>query len=221
MIGLDRSRNIIRDMSYVKKDLSEKEFLVIDDYKDIANNHHFEPYSSNNLIYLGEMDLVYSIYDLKKGLLLRAPWRVGKDYIQSWVTPYIEITIPQLKKLLKNKEITKSTASKKIKERDNNCCQLCGESDIRTLNVHHIIPRVSPFFDKEFIDSPINQITLCANCHRIEHFVLENGSNAERKEHVERMFKINGYGFNEYGANCRGGMQETMYESMDVLKRYK
>ena len=83
MIGLDRSRNIIRDMSYVKKDLSEKEFLVIDDYKDIANNHHFEPYSSNNLIYLGEMDLVYSIYDLKKGLLLRAPWRVGKDYIQT------------------------------------------------------------------------------------------------------------------------------------------
>ena len=46
MIGLDSSRNIIRDMSYVKKDLSEKEFLVIDDYKDIANNHHFD---SNNL----------------------------------------------------------------------------------------------------------------------------------------------------------------------------
>ncbi len=216
MIGLDRSRNIIKDMSCVKQDLSKKEFLIIDDYEDIVNNHHFEPYSSDNLIYLREMDLVYSIYDLKKGLLLRAPWKIGKNYIQNWVTPCIEIIIPQLTKLLKNKEITKSNASKKIKERDNNRCQLCGESDIRTLNVHHIVPRISPFADKKFIDSPINQITLCANCHRIEHFVLENGSKAERREHVKRMFEINGYGFNSIG-----DIHETMYESMDVLKRYK
>lgn len=126
MIGLDVHRNITHDMDDVECDLSYKEFLVIDNYDelrisgDLFNNHHFEPYSSDNLIYLREMDLVYSIYDLNNGLLLRAPYKIGKDYIQSWVTPCIEFHIPQLKKILKTKGITKSTASKKIKERDNN-----------------------------------------------------------------------------------------------------
>ena len=225
MIGLDFHRNIIRDMGDIEKDLSKKEFLVIDNYDeikitgDLVNNHHFEPYSSNNLVYLREKDLVYSIHDLDKGLLLRAPYKKRRGYIQSWVTPCIEFQIPKLKKILKNIKITKSTASKKIKERDNYCCQLCGESDKRVLNVHHIIPRISPFADKQFIESPINQITLCANCHRIEHYVLEHGSKSERKEHVEMMFEKNGYKVKDDLG--RSTLHDTSYESMNVLKKYK
>ena len=57
MIGLDSSRNIIRDMKYIEKDLSKKEFLVIDNYNPYE--YHFEPYQSDNLIYLAEKDLTY------------------------------------------------------------------------------------------------------------------------------------------------------------------
>ena len=101
-----------------------------------------------------------------------------------------------------------------IKERDNNCCQLCGETNVRTLNVHHIVPRKSPFVTNSFINSPINQITLCANCHRIEHYVLEHGDKLEREAHVKRMFDINGLNYR------KDKLGEYLYESMDVIKEY-
>lgn len=191
MICLDSSRNIIRKPDYIERDLSKKEFLVVDNYDPFE--YHFEPYESDNLVYLGEKDLTYSIKDLEKGLLVRAPYKVDENHIQSWIVRFIEFTIPQLKKILENKGITKTNAPIQIKERDNNRCQLCGETDIRTLNVHHIVPRKSPFITKDFIHSPMNQITLCANCHRIEHYVLKHGNEAERKEHVARLFEINGF----------------------------
>ena len=219
MIGLDSTRNIIQDMEYIEKDLSEKEFLIIDNIEEINEtesqiDYHFEPYGSENLIYLGEMDLVYSIYNLNEGLLLRAPYKKREGYIQPWIAP-VKFEIPHLKRLLKNKGITKSNASEKIKERDDNHYQLCGETDIRTLNVHHIIPRASPFFHDSFINSPLNQITLCANCHRIEHWVMEHGISNERKEHVKKMFDIN-------GAHFRGGeLHELHYAPMSEIKKYK
>ena len=49
MIRLDSSQNIIRDMTYIKKDLSKKEFLAIDNYDPC--DYHFEPCQSDNLIY--------------------------------------------------------------------------------------------------------------------------------------------------------------------------
>lgn len=217
MIGLDSTRNIIRDMNYLKNDLSEKEFLVVDTFKKVDEKHsqideyHFEPYDSNNIIYLGEKDLTYSITDLEKGLITRAPYRIG-DGIQSWIALPIQITIPNLKRILRNKGINKTNAPMKIKERDDHTCQLCGETDRRTLNVHHIIPRKSPFFSKSFINSPMNQITLCANCHRIEHYVLENGSSTERRKHVKRMFEINGAHFWK--------LDRLHYAPMDEIKKY-
>lgn len=48
----------------------------------------------------------------------------------------------------------------KIKNRDNNECQLCGETN--KLNVHHIIPwriKIGSRFDE------INLVTLCRTCH--------------------------------------------------------
>ena len=195
MIGLDSFRNIIRDMRHIEKDLYKKEFLVIDNYD--FNEYHFEPYSSDNLIYLEEKDLTYSIKDLEKGLIVRAPYKIGKDHLQSVMDPCIELKIPHLIKILKNKEVTKSNAHEKIKERDDYRCQLCGKKDFRTLNVHHIVPKKSPFVQKSFIHSPLNQITLCANCHSIEHYILRNGNAAERRDHIKRMLCINGFNWKD------------------------
>lgn len=218
MICLDSNRNVVRnDNHIIENGLSDREFLIIDSVCEDdgrIKEYHFEDYNSTKLIYLGEYDLVYSIADLEKGVLYIAPKRTGKDRVH-WITgPLLNrIEIPMLKKLLKNKGITKTNASKLIKERDNNCCQLCGETDVRTLNVHHIVPRKSPFIFKSFIDSPINQITLCANCHRIEHYVLENGDENERKEHVKKMFMINGY-------NWKDTLADVYYASMEDIRRY-
>ena len=212
MICLDSSRNIIRDSGYIEKDLSEKEFLVVDDWD--TNEYHFEPYHSDKLVYLGEHDLCYSIYDLEKGLLTRSPYKTGPGMIQNWITTQITLEIPQLKKLLANKWINKSNASNKIKERDGDCCQLCGESDFRTLNVHHIVPRKSPFFDKDFINSPINQITLCSNCHSIEHHILRYGNADERKEHVKKLFELNGFNWGHFNRS------DVFYAPIKEIERY-
>lgn len=212
MICLDSNRNIIRDPNFLETGLSGWEYLIIDNWE--SEEYHFEPHDSEKLVYLGEHDLVYSIADLDKGILFIAPKRMGKDTVR-WITgPLLNIIeIPQLKKLLKNNGVNKTNASKKIKERDENRCQLCGETDVRVLNVHHIVPRKSPFVTEEFIHSPINQITLCANCHKIEHHVLEHGSKSEREAHVKKMFDINGLHYmNKIG--------EHFYESMGVIKNY-
>ena len=212
MIALDSSRNIMDNKNLVNA-FSTSEFVVIDNME--TGNYHFESVYSDNIIYLQELDLFYSIADLDKGLLYYAPIRSGKDTARFYVGPALyEFEIPALKKLLKNKGITKSNASSKIKERDGYTCQLCGETDVRTLNVHHIIPRISPFFTKSFIESPVNQITLCANCHRIEHHVLAHGKTSERKIHVERLFEINGYKY------CKK-LNPVAYETMKTLREYR
>ena len=196
MICLDSSRNIIQDTDYIENDLSEKEFLVVDDWDN--GEYHFEPYQSDRLVYLGEHDLCYSIYDLEKGLLTRSPYKTRPGMIQSWITTQLTLEIPHLKKLVKNQWVKGKYVPEKIKERDNYTCQLCGENDVRVLNVHHIVPRKSPFITKDFIHSPLNQITLCANCHRIEHHILRYGNGDERKEHVKRMLCINGFNWTRY-----------------------
>lgn len=96
MICLDSSRNIIQDTDYIENDLSEKEFLVVDDWDN--GEYHFEPYQSDRLVYLGEHDLCYSIYDLEKGLLTRSPYKTRPGMIQSWITTQLTLEIPHLKK---------------------------------------------------------------------------------------------------------------------------
>lgn len=49
--------------------------------------------------------------------------------------------------------------------RDNCSCRNCNESDYRKLDIHHIIPK-----SKGGKDTLENLITLCVNCHRVEHF---------------------------------------------------
>jgi len=57
--------------------------------------------------------------------------------------------------------------AKEIRKRDNYQCQRCGESDQRTLVVHHIRP-VSDRGTSE----PSNLITLCIDCHNKVHWGL-------------------------------------------------
>ena len=194
MIGLDVSRNIMEDMSSLEH-FSEEEFVIVDDIS--SGKYHFEPYSSNRLIYLAEMDLIYSINDLEKGLLIRAPRKIDETHCSNWLVRDITYIIPQLEKLLRNIGITKSNAPEKIKERDGCCCQLCGEKDFRTLQVHHIVPRKNPIILESFIHSPVNQITLCANCHRIEHYISRHGNENERKNHVKRLFEFTGFNWDD------------------------
>lgn len=76
------------------------------------------------------------------------------------------------------------------------------------------MPRKSPFIPESFIHSPMNQITLCANCHSIEHYVLRNGDATERKEHIKRMLCINGF-------NWKDNLDDSYYAPIKVLTRYE
>ena len=197
MICLDSNRNIIKNPKYIEKDLSNKEFLIIEDMD--TGKSHFESYHSDKLIYLGEYDLVYSIHDLHKGTLYIAPQKDGKDFVKWVAGPSIHIIqIPQLIKLIDNQFVTKSNAVSEIKERDNYTCQVCGNTDERVLHVHHIVPRKNPIIAEDFINSPINQITLCANCHNIAHHTLKHGTKFQRQELVQSLFDLTGYNYARY-----------------------
>jgi len=45
-------------------------------------------------------------------------------------------------------------------------CVRCGESDIRVLRLHHIIPK-----SKGGDNTKDNLETLCSNCHAVHHFM--------------------------------------------------
>ena len=49
-----------------------------------------------------------------------------------------------------------------VLDRDGHRCRICGETD--DLHVHHILPRHCGG-----ADSPVNLITLCADCHMAAH----------------------------------------------------
>lgn len=65
------------------------------------------------------------------------------------------------------------------------CCERCGFSDYRALEFHHRNPTEKEFHIGDFaihggsIEKIKREIekcnVLCANCHRIEHFIENNG----------------------------------------------
>jgi hypothetical protein len=149
---------------------------------------------SDKLIYLGEMDYVYYIHDLESGVLLIA-FRKDKNQRtdSSKKNQCISKTIPNLKKLIKNCEIKTDTNRKGILERDQYKCQLCGFADKRALSIHHIVPRSTPFIMKDVIKNPSNVITLCANCHAIQHSILLKDDKIEREMSIKTMLECNGF----------------------------
>lgn len=95
MIALDKSHNLIENF----EDLFEgEEFLVVDDIDNLQ--YHFEPYSSNKLLYLKEKDLIYFIKDLEKGIIIHTPRRTGKNTVTSPLKYIEEESYPDLKKIL-------------------------------------------------------------------------------------------------------------------------
>jgi predicted restriction endonuclease len=110
---------------------------------------------------------------LKKGIIEPAYRCLDNKNIKISPVPPITYNILQLAKLINNIQISKTNKNAVI-ERDNYQCQVCGFDDIRTLEVHHIIPKSSPFFTREWIQDPINLITVCTNDHRIIHRVIDN-----------------------------------------------
>lgn len=147
--------------------------------------------TSNELVYHKETDLVYHIHDKEKGILrLVFELKNGKIRICAVALP------PKLnlKRLIANTEIKSySSGAKKIKERDDNKCQLCGNDDHRVLQVHHMVPRSNPFYVNFLKEDPINCITLCRNCHGIQHYILQNGDTKERQKAFTKMALINGW----------------------------
>jgi hypothetical protein len=76
--------------------------------------------------------------------------------------------------------------SKEIKERDNNQCLLCQESE-KILHVHHLIP-IRSGEDLNVLNQPQNLVTLCISCHmQIE---WKKDLNLELKEIINNMYYI-------------------------------
>ena len=61
-----------------------------------------------------------------------------------------------------------------VKNRDNNCCQVCGEKD-KPLEVHHIFPQ-SRY--PSLMGDTSNLITLCQSCHHKYHDKFEGTEGA-------------------------------------------
>lgn len=148
---------------------------------------------SDKLIYLGEMDYVFYIHDLENGILFIA-FRKDKHQTMdsSEKKQFISKRIPNLKKLIKNCEIKTESNRKGILERDQYQCQLCGFTDKRVLSIHHIVPRSTPFIMKDLIKNPSNLITLCANCHAIQHNILLKDNKIEREKSIKTLLECNG-----------------------------
>lgn len=149
------------------------------------------PGESDELIYLAEYDFVFHIENQPQCEINQVFEVISKNKIRRYgMVPFPKIE--KLEKLIKNSTINGDTNRDLILRRDGYKCQLCGWTDERVLMVHHIIPRSSPFKDKEYIRDPINLITLCANCHRAAHHIMKYGSDADRSEMNSYLIRLNG-----------------------------
>lgn len=151
--------------------------------------------TSEELVYHKDTDIIYHIRDLERGMLDQV-FETRNEKTVMMAALVHSFRIPQLKKLIANENIKKhshsSSTKKKIRERDENCCQLCGNDDLRVLEVHHLVPRANPFKNDMWKEDPINCITLCQNCHAIQHYILINGNDKERRDSFTKLALING-----------------------------
>lgn len=168
--------------------------------------------SNDDLIYLGEYDVVAHLHDKTKGEFTPVYEALSGGLIKSHCVIWIE-DIPQIQKLIKNTFMKSDNQTSQIKARDGFKCQLCGFDEDMALEVHHIVPKSSPFVPESFIRNPINCITLCANCHRITQSILRDGFDHEREKSVKEMGEINGWNMKWF--------DEMFYESHEVFKEYK
>lgn len=202
MIFLDDMRiSIKRDKDYFHKyyEWMEREKWYCPICKDYING------DNNSLIYLGEQDHVNHIHN-------KFIYKQDLEYDhKSRVCGFVG-DIPQIYKLIDNTSIKTDGQTKKIVARDGFKCQVCGYDDKRALEVHHIVPRSSPFVADYFKRDPINCITLCANCHRIHQKILRDGGSGERQEAVRLLGDLNGWNMKWFDIN--------FYESHKIFKKF-
>ena len=93
----------------------------------------------------------------------RIPWNKGIVGVQKWSEKRREIA-----KEMRGEKSPCWTGTnlayfkRKVKERDNNVCQICGMHDVEIMQVDHIVPvSVSPELKLDMN----NMRTLCPNCH--------------------------------------------------------
>lgn len=168
------------------------------------------PGSDNDLIYFGEQDFVGHKHDTDDFPLTFPPFNLPQ---KCGVCAFVGEMPKQIEKLIQNTYIKTGSNVDQIKARDNFQCQICGFDDRRALEVHHIVPRSSPFVIKSFIRSPLNCITLCANCHRINQYILRYGEDWEREQSVKEMGDLNGWNMKWFDS--------MFYESHQIFKEYK
>lgn len=166
------------------------------------------------MIYLAEEDFVFKIVNLEEETLSFAPKFTGRkeEFKLFDEQSFPEIHFPYLKKLVKNFYIKNDNNREAILKRDQNMCQLCGFNDTRALEMHHIVSKKSPFMIEEFIHSPLNLITLCANCHSIQHHIMRNETEEVREKNIKRLYEIN-------GANLRG-MEDELHISEKEIRNW-
>lgn len=179
---------------------------------ELEQEKWYDPYSKefisgkdNRFLYMMESDYVYSM-NIKNGTIVPA---LRKN--KGCPIPPIEQQIPKLERLIKNCHIFNDNRDK-ILERDKYKCQSCGHDDYRTLAVHHIVPRSSPFMVKSFIRSAMNVITLCSNCHSKHHYIMKHGLVDEREAEIKRLLLLNGFNMK--------GFDEEYYIGMDEINEY-
>lgn len=168
--------------------LEKEEFLT---YKKVKNKQGKEFLDieiingkSDELIYLAEEDFVFKIVNLEEKTISFAPKFTGRkeEFKLFDEQGFPEIHFSYLKKLVKNFYIKNDNNREAILKRDQNMCQLCGFNDTHALEMHHIVSKKSPFMIEEFIHSPLNLITLCANCHSIQHHIMRNETEEVREK---------------------------------------
>ncbi|OEC87859.1 MULTISPECIES: HNH endonuclease signature motif containing protein [Methanobacterium] len=187
--------------------------------------------TSSLLVYLGEEDRIYHLHFNLQGLddihivFRDVPLYEQRKLCANRYEYLIEFENEKFKSdingipkeqfinLLKNAEIKSDNNTAKIRERDNNQCKICGFNDERALQVHHIIPKINPFFQTELIRDPINCITLCANCHRIIHHTYINGTDSEREKIVKSLLELNGF-------NVKW-IDDYMWDSLETCRKWR
>ena len=167
----------------------------------IPNYDFCEDATSNNLIYLRELDKVVYILDLKEDLVTPSesctenfrkfkPTNKGKRKSKK-----LDYKISGLNKLISNYHHPKANNAERIIQRDRFMCQLCGNAS--DLEVHHIIPKSNQISPLEWINNSFNVVTLCKDCHQKVHEINKVGSDNEKMDCLDKLLKLAGNNYTD------------------------
>jgi 5-methylcytosine-specific restriction endonuclease McrA len=165
--------------------------------------------SSDELIYLKELDKVVFIVDLLDDLVSPAE-SCSEDFRKFKPTNRgvrrsvkLDFKVSGLSKLVCNYNYPKANNIQRIIKRDDFYCQLCGSS--YDLEVHHIIPKSNKILPAEWINNSFNVVTLCKTCHGRVHETFRNGNSNEKMDCLDKLLKLagNNYSNEDFLGFCK------------------